>query len=43
MKTIEIYFSDLSEEKQKEFREKGLYHENIDICPIAIYETEEEE
>ena len=39
MKHYEIYWHDLSEEAQERF--KDLYHENIDISPLAIIDIEE--
>jgi len=35
----EIYWDDLTEEAKK--RVYGLYHENVDDCPIAIIEIDE--
>ena len=40
MTTYEIYWSDLTEEAQD--RLSGMYHENIDISPIAYIDIEEE-
>ncbi len=40
-KQYEIYWDDLTEEAQS--RLKGLYHENIGLCPLAIIDIEEEE
>ena len=43
---IEIYFDDLNPEAQKEFLEKlgtTPEEENWDICPIAIFEREEDD
>ncbi len=40
MTEYNIYWSDLKEEAQE--RLKGLYHENINLSPIAIIEREEE-
>jgi hypothetical protein len=40
METIEIYWDDLTPEAQE--RNKALYHENIDLSPIAIIELETE-
>ena len=40
MKQYEIYWCDLTEEAQKRLFE--LYHENIDLSPIAIINIEEE-
>ena len=36
----EIYWDDLTEEAQE--RLKDLYHENIDLNPLAIIDVEEE-
>lgn len=41
MKTFEIYWEDLTT-KAKE-RLKDLYHENIDLSPLAIIDIEDEE
>lgn len=41
MVQYEIYWDDLTEEAQE--RLKRLYHENIDISPLAIVEIEESE
>jgi len=38
MTTYEIYWSDLTEEARK--RLSHLYHDNINISPIAIIEVE---
>lgn len=47
MKTVEIYFSDLTEEKQAEILEvNNIQHEsegNLEVFPIAIYEVEIDE
>ena len=40
-KTIEIYWTDLNASAKKRLK-KDLYHENIDISPIAVIEIEEE-
>jgi hypothetical protein len=40
MGTFEIYWSDLTPEAKE--RLSGLYHDNIEISPIAIIETIEE-
>jgi cytidylate kinase len=40
MKSYEIYWKDLNEEAKK--RLKDLYHENIDISPLAVIDIEEE-
>lgn len=37
----EIYWDDLTEEAQA--RLKGLYHGNIELCPLAIIDIESEE
>lgn len=42
MKTIEIYFDDLTEEKQAEIQEAGGGDGNYDVNPLAIIEFEEE-
>ena len=41
MKTYEIFWDDLTEEAKERLKE--MYHENIDLAPIAIIEIEEEE
>ena len=41
MEQFEIYWSDLTEEAQQ--RMNNLYHENIDLSPLAIIDVEEEE
>jgi len=41
MQQFEIYWDDLTEEAKE--RLKDLYHENIDLSPIAIIELEEQE
>lgn len=38
METYEIYWSHLSEEAKEEF--KDLYHENIELTPLAIINIE---
>ncbi len=38
MKHYEIYWSDLTDEAKKRLRE--LYHENIDLSPLAIIDIE---
>ena len=40
MAQYEIYWDDLTEEAQE--RLKGLYHGNIDLSPLAIFDVEEE-
>ena len=40
MEQYEIYWDDLTEEAQE--RLKDLYHENIDLNPLAIIDVEEE-
>ena len=40
-KQIEIYYDDLNAAAKKRLK-KDLYHENIDLSPIAIIEIEEE-
>ncbi|HNP66293.1 MAG TPA: hypothetical protein PKH16_00175 [Aequorivita sp.] len=37
----EIYWDDLTDEAQS--RLKGLYHVNIELCPLAIIDIEDEE
>ena len=37
---FEIYFDDLNEDAQNRFRDAGLWHENIDMTPLAIFECE---
>ena len=39
MKTYEIFWNDLNNEAKEKF--KDLYHENIDLSPIAIIERDE--
>jgi len=41
MKTFEIYWDDLSEEAKIRLAE--LWHENIDLSPLAIIDIEEED
>jgi len=41
MKTFDIYWSDLNVKAKAKFKE--LYHDNIDLNPIAIIEIEEDE
>jgi len=43
MPKIEIYYEDLNETGQRKIREGGLYHENINLCPLTIIETELED
>ena len=47
MKTVEIYFSDLTEEKQKEVLEtmnmKDESEGNFEISPLAMIDIAEEE
>lgn len=43
MKTIEIYFDDLTEEKQKEILNKLGDNGNYDVFPIATIEVDDEE
>lgn len=43
MLNFEIYFDDLSEDAQNRFRDAGLWHENIDLAPLAIFEMDDEE
>lgn len=38
MKTIEIYWEDLHPDKQQELIDKGFWHENISVTPLAIIE-----
>jgi hypothetical protein len=40
---FEIYWSDLNEETQKNLKEEGFWHENIDLSPIAILCRPEED
>jgi len=42
MTTIEINWEDLHPDKQKELIDKGFYHDNISVSPLAIIEKEEE-
>lgn len=39
MITYSIYWEDLNEEAQEKY--KKLWHENVDLCPIAIIDIEE--
>ena len=39
MKSYEIYWNDLSDEAKE--RLKDLYHDNIDLSPLAIIDVEE--
>ena len=41
MKTYEIYWNDLTFEAQK--RLKDLYHDNVQLTPLAIIEIESED
>jgi len=41
MKTFEIYWSDLNEDAKENLSE--LYHENIELTPIASIDLEEDE
>lgn len=43
MKTIEIYFDDLTKEKQAEILDPLGDNGNFDVVPIATIEFEEEE
>ena len=40
MLKVEIYYGDLNETGQNKIKESGMYHENIDLCPLAILEIE---
>ena len=40
MQQFEIYWDDLTEDGEEKL--KDLYHENIDLSPIAIINLEEE-
>ncbi|WP_268225347.1 hypothetical protein [Sinomicrobium oceani] len=40
MAQYEIYWNDLTEEARE--RLKDLYHENIDLSPLAIFDVAEE-
>ena len=40
MITIEIYFKDLSADKQQEIKDDGLWHENINLIPLCFFEVE---
>ena len=40
MMTFELYFDDLNEDAQTRFRDAGLWHENIEMSPLAIFELE---
>lgn len=37
---IEINWSDLTLEKQEELKALGVWHENIELTPLAIVEIE---
>lgn len=39
---VEIYWDDLNASAKKRLK-KDLYHENIDLSPIAIIDIEEED
>ena len=41
LKSYEIYWEDLNNDAQE--RLKDLYHENIDLSPLAIIDIEEDE
>lgn len=41
MKSFEIYWHDLTEDAQE--RLKDLYHDNIDISPLAFIDVEDDE
>lgn len=41
MKTFEIYWDDLTEESKERLKE--LYHDNIELAPIAIIDLEEDD
>lgn len=41
MKSYEIYWDDLNEDAKE--RLKNIYHENIDLSPLAIIDIEENE
>jgi len=43
MPTIEIYWDDLTEEKQKEILSKLGDNGNYDVMPIAVIEYEQDE
>jgi hypothetical protein len=40
MMSVEIYFNDLSESKQQEIKDSGLWHENINLIPLVVMEVE---
>uniref|UniRef100_A0A6M3JGZ5 Uncharacterized protein n=1 Tax=viral metagenome TaxID=1070528 RepID=A0A6M3JGZ5_9ZZZZ len=40
MKSYEIYWKDLNVEAQERLKE--MYHENIDLAPLAIIDIEDE-
>ena len=40
MTTYSIYWEDLNKEAQKKYKE--LWHENVDLCPIAIVDIKDE-
>lgn len=39
---IEVFFNDLTFAKQQELRQKGFYHDNIDINPLFILEQDDD-
>ena len=41
MKAFEIYWNDLTEEAQERLKE--IWHENIDLSPLAIIDLEQEQ
>jgi len=41
MKSFKIYWGNLNEEAQERLKE--LYHDNIELSPLAIIDVEEEE
>ncbi len=41
MRSYKIYWNDLNDEAKE--RLKAIYHENIDLSPIAIIDIEEDE
>lgn len=42
LKSFEIYFDDLNEDAQTRFRDAGLWDENTEMSPLAIFEYEQD-
>ena len=43
MPKVEIFYNDLNEAGQRKIKEAGLYHHNINLCPITVIETDIED